>query len=106
MRPYRLLPALLGLLLFSCRPKEKADLLIYNARVYTVDSAFSVVSAIAVRDGKVLATGTDADIEGKYEGGEVLDAGGKAVYPGFIDAHSHFVGYSQSLYMAALFGSA
>jgi predicted amidohydrolase YtcJ len=106
MRPYQLLPALLGLLLFSCRPKERADLLIYNARVYTVDSAFSVVSALAVRDGKVLATGTDADIRAKYEGGEVLDGGGKAVYPGFIDAHSHFVGYSHSLYMAALFGSA
>jgi len=105
MRIYRLLPVLLGLLLFSCRPKERADLLIYNAKVYTVDSAFSVVSAIAVRDGKVLATGTDADIRGKYESGEVLDAGGKAVYPGLIDAHTHFVRYGQSLFTAPLYGS-
>lgn len=101
-----LLTALPGFFLFSCRPKEKADLLIYHAKVYTVDSVFSTAEALAVRDGKILATGTDADIRGRYEGAEVLDAGGKAIYPGFIDAHAHFVRYSQSLYTAALYGSA
>ncbi|WP_431214967.1 amidohydrolase [Puia sp. P3] len=105
MRVVQLLLTLTGLLFFSCRPKEKADLLIYNAKVYTVDSAFSVVSAIAVRDGKVLATGTDAGIRAKYDAPEGVDVGGKAVYPGFIDAHTHFVRYGQSLFTAPLYGS-
>jgi len=107
MRTCRLLlMALPGLFLFSCRPKEKADLLIYHAKVYTVDSVFSTAEALAVREGKILAVGSDADIGGKYEAADVVDAGGKAVYPGFIDAHAHFVRYSQSLFTTPLFGSA
>jgi len=106
MRVVQLLLTLPGVLFFACRPKEKADLLIYHAKVYTVDSVFSTAEALAVRDGKILAVGKDADIRGQYEGAEVLDAGGKAVYPGFIDAHAHFVRYSQSLFTAPLYGSA
>ncbi|MBS1602299.1 MAG: amidohydrolase [Bacteroidetes bacterium] len=111
MRSCRLLLAALpGLFFagtfFSCRPKVKADLLIYHARVYTVDSVFSTAEALAVGEGKILAVGTDADIRGKYDAADVLDAGGRAVYPGFIDAHAHFVRYSQSLFTAGLYGSA
>jgi len=106
MRSCRLLlTALPGLFLFSCRPKVKADLLIYHAKVYTVDSVFSTAEALAVGDGKILAVGADADIRGKYAAADVLDAGGRAVYPGFIDAHAHFVRYSQSLFTTALYGS-
>ena len=36
----------------SCSQKEKADLLVYNATIYTVDSSFTAVEAIAVKDGK------------------------------------------------------
>jgi len=58
-----------------------------------------------VKDGKILAVGSDAEIRGEYAAPGEIDAGGKAVYPGFIDAHSHFVEYGQSLFTAALFGS-
>src|ERR1700760_3407280 len=108
MRPAKLLlTALSGLFLFSCRSKEAADLLIYHSKIYTVDSAFSTAGALVVRDGKILATGTDDEIRGRYSAKEEIDGGGDMyIYPGFIDAHAHFVRYGQSLFTAALYGSA
>ncbi|HEY6902134.1 MAG TPA: amidohydrolase family protein, partial [Puia sp.] len=107
MRPVRvLLGPLLGLSVFSCHsPKQNVDLILHHGKVYTVDSAFSMAQAFAVRDGKVVGVGTDEEIDGGYSAPEVVDAGGKAVYPGFIDAHAHFVRYGQSLFTAALYGS-
>jgi predicted amidohydrolase YtcJ len=102
---FRRLPAILPVIfLFSCQSKQPADLIVYHGKVYTVDSSFTVAEAFAVKDGKILAVGSDAEIRGDYAAPEV-DAGGKAVYPGFIDAHSHFVEYGQSLFTAGLFGS-
>lgn len=80
-------------LLMSCNSeKEKADLLVFNGKIYTVDSAFSKAEAFVVKDGKFLETGTSDALREKYEYTEVIDAEGKAVYPGFIDAHAHFYG--------------
>ena len=91
--------------LFSCSQKKKADLLVYNATIYTVDSSFSTAEAMAIADGKILATGKMADLEKEYEAKEKLDAGGKFIYPGFIDAHAHFVGYGLSLQRVDLTGT-
>jgi len=89
------------LLLSSCFTK-KADLIVYNAKVYTVNAAFDTVQAFAVSDGKIIALGTDEEIKKKYSAKEELDAQGKPVYPGFIDAHAHFYGYGESLQTANL----
>jgi predicted amidohydrolase YtcJ len=97
-----------ALSLFAIIPnsqKEKVDLLVYNATIYTVDSSFSVAEAMAVKDGKVLAVGKMAELEDKYEATERLDAQGKFIYPGFIDAHAHFVGYGKSLFEVNLYGT-
>ncbi|HEV8285961.1 MAG TPA: amidohydrolase [Chitinophagaceae bacterium] len=83
--------------LISCSQKIKVDFLVYNATIYTVDSSFSIVQAMAVKDGKIVEVGKTADLENKYEAKENLDAQGKFIYPGFIDAHAHFVGYGNSL---------
>jgi predicted amidohydrolase YtcJ len=95
----------LAVFLFSCQSRQAVDLIVYHGKVYTVDSAFSKAGAFAVKDGKILAVGTDRDIRGKYAAAQEVDADGKAVYPGFIDAHAHFVRYSESLFTAKLFGS-
>ena len=92
-------------LLLSCHSKEKTDLLVYNATIYTVDSSFSMAEAMVVKDGKILATGNTAALEEKYDAKEKLDAQGKFIYPGFIDAHAHFVGYGSSLQRANLVGT-
>ncbi|MEZ5195231.1 MAG: amidohydrolase family protein [Bacteroidales bacterium] len=77
--------------------KQKADLIVYNARVYTVDDAFAIQEAFAVKDGKFIAVGTSSAINGNYEAELTIDADGKAVYPGFNDAHCHFYGYGTNL---------
>ena len=101
-----LLPAFFSPLFFSCHSKEPADLVLLHGHVYTVDSAFSQAQAFAVKNGKIIAVGTDQEITRRFEPHRVIDAMGKAVYPGFIDAHAHFVEYGQSLFSVDLFGSA
>jgi predicted amidohydrolase YtcJ len=89
----------------SCSQKEKIDLLVHNATIYTVDSTFSIAEAMVVDDGKIIETGKLADLENKYDAAEKLDAQGKFIYPGFIDAHAHFVGYGLSLQRVNLMGT-
>ena len=99
------LPILSGIFTFyfllftfcSCKFRQKADLIIHHAKIYTVDDKFSVAEAMAVRDGKIIAIGTNDDILKQYESDSITDAGGKTVFPGFNDAHAHFVGYGSSL---------
>jgi predicted amidohydrolase YtcJ len=100
-----ILLALAGSLFLFNHPKEKADLLVLNATIYTVDAGFSVKQAMAVKDGRILATGTSQEISEKYSADETLDASGKFIYPGFIDAHAHFVSYGESLRSANLTGT-
>ncbi|WP_316768986.1 amidohydrolase [Pedobacter frigiditerrae] len=92
------------IMLFGCG-KPQADLIIYNAKIYTVNDKFDIAEAIAVKDGKILAVGSNADVREKFGAKEEVDANGKAVYPGFIDAHAHFYGYGESLQSADLRGT-
>lgn len=89
----------------SCGSKEQVDLLIYNAKVYTVNDQFAEAEAFAVRNGKFVAVGMNDAVLAKYEAPEMLDLEGSAVYPGFIDAHAHFYGYGTSLQIADLTGA-
>ncbi|WP_034921365.1 amidohydrolase [Gillisia sp. CAL575] len=83
---------ILLILLISCNSevKKQADLLVYNGNIYTVDSTFSKVEAFVVIDGKFLETGTAEALQEKYDFKEKLDAEGKTILPGLIDAHAHF----------------
>lgn len=103
----RLLAFCIFLTIFiSCNDSKKnIDLLIVNGTVYTCNSSFSKTEAIAIHQGKILETGSTSDLEKKYAPQETVDAGGKFVYPGFIDAHAHFVGYSQTVDEADLVGT-
>lgn len=95
-----------GTLLGSCTSSntgsETADLIVYNGNVYTVNENFDKAEAFAVKDGKIVAVGTSEEIRGKYKAAEELDAEGKTIYPGFIDAHAHFYRYGLSLQSADL----
>jgi predicted amidohydrolase YtcJ len=77
----------------SCNYKRKADLILYNGTIYTVDQSFNVAEAVAVRGGIIKAVGTTEDILGDYDSDQKIDLQGKPLYPGFIDAHCHFFGY-------------
>jgi predicted amidohydrolase YtcJ len=67
---------------------DMADLIIYNAKVLTVNSNFTVDSAIAVKDGRILAVGKDRRLE-EYRGPQtkMVDAQGRTVMPGLYDAN-------------------
>ncbi|HZI02085.1 MAG TPA: amidohydrolase [Flavisolibacter sp.] len=92
--------ALIVLLLVSC--SQKVDLLVYNARIYTVDSSFAIAEAMAIKDGRIEAIGSTKDLTEKYDATEKIDAGGKFIYPGLIDAHAHFYRYGLGLQTADL----
>lgn len=81
--------ALVLFLVSSCYKGETVDLIVHNARIYSVDSDWKVYEAMAIRDGKIVELGAERQILNKYAADESFDAGGKEIYPGFIDAHAH-----------------
>lgn len=91
MKTFPIIIFLFCLTIISCSPQTKVDLIVYHAQVYTVDSTFSTAQAFAVKDGKFIAIGSDDEIQRKYEAIEKIDAQGKAIYPGFYDAHAHLL---------------
>ncbi len=89
---------LLVLIFFSCKQmKTEADLILYNATVYTVDSLFSRAESIALTNGKILAVGSNQEIRDQYFSRNRQDMAGWFIYPGFMDAHCHFYGYGRKL---------
>ncbi len=97
---------LLCLLILGCsKPKEQADLIVHNATVYTVDEGFTIAQAFAIKDNRFVAIGSNQSILSSYESSEVVDAEGKAIFPGFIDAHAHFYRYGLGLKVADLLGA-
>ena len=77
-------------------PNETPDLVVVNARVYTVDDALPRAEAFAVKNGRFLAVGGNGDIQNLVKRGtQVIDAAGMTVTPGFIDGHCHPSGVSE-----------
>ena len=80
---------LLLLLLTSCA--ERADLIVYNAEVFTSNDSSPLATSFAVKDGKFIYVGDDSAIS-KFSSSNIINAEGLPVYPGFIDSHAHFYG--------------
>jgi predicted amidohydrolase YtcJ len=86
--------------------QPKADLIVVNGNVYTVDDARPRASAFAVRGEKIVFVGSDR--EARFLAGsatKVIDAGGRTVIPGMVDAHAHLLGLGNSLRNIQLAGS-
>jgi predicted amidohydrolase YtcJ len=72
---------------------QDADLVVFNARVYTVDSRSPKVEAFAVKAGRFAAAGSTADMKGLIgKGTQTFDAKEMTIVPGFIDCHNHATG--------------
>ena len=85
---------------------QAADLVLTNGRIYTVDNARPIVNALAVRDGRVMFIGSDAEAKALVRPStRVVDLHGAAVYPGFTDAHAHLLGLGATLRRVNLAGS-
>lgn len=70
--------------------KEKVDMVVINANIYTVDDDFSKAEAFAIKNGKFVAVGTSKDIRKIYTSDQIVDADDRTITPGLIDAHCHF----------------
>ena len=75
-----------------------ADLIVTNARIYTVDDAHPLVSALTVRDGRIQFVGSEREaLSLRGPATQMVDARGKTVIPGIVDAHAHLLGLGYSL---------
>ncbi|MFQ5829797.1 MAG: amidohydrolase [Candidatus Methylomirabilia bacterium] len=64
--------------------------LLVNATVVTMERARPVAQAVAIRDGRIAAVGSEEELSRQQAGAEVVDLGGATVIPGFVDPHNHF----------------
>lgn len=94
----RLLIFLIVFISFQCSQQQKADLIILNADIYTMDTLVPSAKAMAIKDGKILALGTDEEIM-EWVGPETLveKMNGEFIIPGLIEGHAHFSYLGKSL---------
>lgn len=92
----RLIPTILVIMVLgSCKnDRSSADLILKNGVIYTADSGFTIYTAMVVNNGKIVELGDDKFILENFSSDSIVDLEGRPVYPGFIDAHSHFYGYA------------
>jgi len=83
-----------------------ADLIVTNARVYTADETRPLADAFAVRDGRIVFVDSRQEANAlKGSATRIVDAGGKTIIPGMVDAHAHFGGLAQTLRSVDLVGT-
>ncbi|MDP9279646.1 MAG: amidohydrolase [Gemmatimonadota bacterium] len=98
--------ALAALAPAAIEAQAKADLVLVNGKIYTVDNARPIASALAVRGGRVLFVGSNAEARVLANAStRVIDLNGKTVIPGIVDAHAHLLGLGNTLSRVNLAGS-
>ena len=83
-----------------------AMMIFVNGRIHTLNPHQPAATAVAIRDGKILAVGSDAEIKPLLGvGGELVNLNGRCLIPGLVDAHVHFHGFALSLQRVDLRGT-
>lgn len=95
----------LALLAWACTSSPKADYILKNGRIYTVNKDFAVAQAMAVKGQKIVAIGSDDEVLSAFRSDSIVDLEGQPVYPGLFDGHSHFYRYALGLRNANLVGT-
>jgi predicted amidohydrolase YtcJ len=85
--------------------KQAADLIVHNAKVYTVNERFDTAESFAVKGDRIVGVGSNQEILSKFQSKKTLDAMGKTILPGLIDAHAHFYRYGEGLQTVDLVGT-
>lgn len=85
--------------------RQSIDRILLNANVYLIDPDFGSAECLAIDHGRILGAGRLRDLEERFRWKEAIDAGGRWVFPGFIDPHSHIFSYGYTLQMADLVGT-
>src|SRR5271167_2467095 len=90
MKPFVLVAVLAAVLAPAGAHAQSADTILVNGKVVTLDGRSSVVQGLAIRDGRVLETGTTEDMRKRSDSHtKVIDLGGRTVIPGLMDSHIH-----------------
>jgi predicted amidohydrolase YtcJ len=90
----------------AMRAQAPADLVLVSGKIYTVDNTRPFTSALAVRGGRVLFVGSDAEARALANAStSVIDLHGATVMPGFVDAHAHLLGLGNRLQRVNVAGS-
>jgi len=97
--------AIITFLFTACSKKQKVDSICFNGHVISVDSNNNQQEAFAIKDGKFVAVGSNSFINENFESLQKIDFQKQFVYPGLIDAHSHFYGLGNFLKMVDLTGA-
>ena len=106
MKPFSFFLMLLSLSLSSCgSKKEAADLILTNAKIYTVNDTFDIVEALVVKEGKIIFIGTTKEANERFEAKDIIEANNHYVYPGFYDAHAHLYKYGLTMQTVNLRGT-
>jgi 5-methylthioadenosine/S-adenosylhomocysteine deaminase len=85
----RTLLALVALAAVPVRAAERIDILITGGTVVTMAGPNIERGSVAIRDGEIVAVGASSEIDRRYDAKTVIKAGGHAVVPGFVNAHTH-----------------
>jgi 5-methylthioadenosine/S-adenosylhomocysteine deaminase len=83
--------AMLAVSLFAQTAKTKADLIVSGGTVVTMDRVRAIVEdgAVVIKGDTILEVGSRAELEGKYQAAQTIDARGTLVLPGFVNGHTH-----------------
>ncbi len=73
---------------------KKVDLILHNSTIYTINNTKATTEALAIKNGKIIAIGSNKAIVEQYHANTIHNLGKKYVYPGFYDAHCHFLRYA------------
>tara|TARA_R110002012_G_scaffold17930_4_gene66655 strand:- start:22877 stop:24499 length:1623 start_codon:yes stop_codon:yes gene_type:complete len=92
--------------IFSCqKEKIQVDAIVINGNIYTVNGNFDKAEAFAIKDSKFLEIASSEILQEKYAADTIIDAQGKTIMPGFIDAHCHFYGLGMNVQQVNLTGT-
>jgi len=113
MKPFRqaLALSLSAFILFASasahaqEARRRVSLLLVNGKIFTADERGSLAQAVAIDGERIIAVGTNDEINSRFDAARTIDLGGKLVTPGFNDAHIHFVSGGQALQRVDLNGA-
>ena len=98
---------LLGAVLAGCvAPPEPADLVLLGGKIVTVDPSRPEAEALAARDGRIVAVGSDDEVRAWVgDSTRVIELAGRLAVPGFIESHGHFTGVGRNRMVIDLRGA-
>jgi predicted amidohydrolase YtcJ len=89
----------------SCFKGEQVDIVIHNAKIHTMNQEESIEEALAIKNGEIVAVGSEREILNRFHADQFINAEKKDVIPGFHDGHGHIMSYAKQKLICNLNGT-